>query len=65
MSTCLRHDVEIFVYCSANVHANKGGIGFSNRSSVDAVMSGRICVFLGESKITLFGLLKVDAVRSH
>ncbi len=34
--------------------------GFSNRSSVDA---GRHCVFLGESKITLFGLPKVDALR--
>ncbi len=35
--------------------------GFSNRSSVDAVMSGRSCVFLCESKSTLFGLPKVDA----
>ncbi len=30
--------------------------GFSNRSSVDAAVSGRHCVFLGQSKITLFGL---------
>ncbi len=39
--------------------------GFSNRSSVDAAVSGRRCVFLCESKITLFGLLKVDAFRNH
>ncbi len=39
--------------------------GFSNRSIVDAAMSGRSCVFLGESKSTLFGLLKVDAIRNH
>ncbi len=39
--------------------------GFSNRSSVDAVMSGRRCAFLCESKITLFGFLKVDAIRNH
>ncbi len=39
--------------------------GFSNRSSVDAVMSGRRCVFLGESKSTLFWLPKVDAIRNH
>ncbi len=38
---------------------------FSNRSSVDAAMSGRIRVFLGESKSTLFGLPKVDAFRNH
>ncbi len=37
--------------------------GFSNRSSVDAAVSGRSCVFLGESKSTLFGLLKVDVFR--
>ncbi len=37
--------------------------GLSNRSSVDAAMSGRRCVFLGES--TLFGLPKVDAVKNH
>ncbi len=34
--------------------------GFSNHSNVDAAVSGRCCVFLCESKITLFGLLKVD-----
>ncbi len=39
--------------------------GFSNRSSVDAGMSGRRCVFLCESKSTLFGLPKVDAIRNH
>ncbi len=39
--------------------------GFSNRSSVDAAVSGRRCVFLCESKSTLFVLLKVDAVRNH
>ncbi len=39
--------------------------GFSNRSSVDAAMSGRRCVFLCESKSTLFGLQKVDAIRNH
>ncbi len=39
--------------------------GFSNRTSVDAGMSGRCCVFLSESKSTLFGLLKVDAFRNH
>ncbi len=39
--------------------------GFSNRSSVDAAMSGRRCVFLCESKSTLFGLPKVDAIRNH
>ncbi len=38
---------------------------FSNRSSVDAVMSGRCCVFLCESKSTLFVLPKVDAIRNH
>ncbi len=37
--------------------------GFSNRSSVDAAVSGRRCVFLCENKSTLFGLLKVDAFR--
>ncbi len=36
---------------------------FSNRSSVDEAVSERCCVFLGESKSTLFGLPKVDAVR--
>ncbi len=39
--------------------------GFSNRSSVDAAMSGRRCVFLSESKSALFGLPKVDAFRNH
>ncbi len=39
--------------------------GFSNRSSVEADMSGRSCVFLCESKSTLFGLPKVDAFRNH
>ncbi len=39
--------------------------GFSNRSSVDAAVSGRSCVFLGQSKSTLFGLPKVDAFRIH
>ncbi len=39
--------------------------GFSNRSSVDAAMSGRRYVFLGESKSPLFGLPKVDAIRNH
>ncbi len=34
-------------------------------SSVEAVMSGRSCVFPGESKSTLFGLPKVDAFRNH
>ncbi len=33
--------------------------------SVDAAMSGRRCVFQCESKITLFGLPKVDAIRNH
>ncbi len=37
--------------------------GFSNRSSVDAAVSGRHCVFLCESKSTLFGLPRVDAIR--
>ncbi len=36
-----------------------------DRSSVEAVMSGRSCVFPGESKSTLFGLPKVDAFRNH
>ncbi len=39
--------------------------GFSNHSSVDAAVSGRRCVFLCESKNTLFGLSKVDAIRNH
>ncbi len=39
--------------------------GFSNRSSVEAALSGRLCVFLCESKRTLFGLLKVDAFRNQ
>ncbi len=39
--------------------------GFSNRSSVDAAMSGRRCVFLCKSKNTLFGLPKVDVIRNH
>ncbi len=39
--------------------------GFSDRSSVDAAVSGRLCVFLYESKSTLFGLPKVDAFRNH
>ncbi len=40
--------------------------GFSNRSSVDAVLwcHGE-AVFLGESKSTLFDLPKVDAFRNH
>ncbi len=36
--------------------------GFSNRSSVEAAMTGRRCVFLGESKSTSFGLPKVDGI---
>ncbi len=43
----------------------KKAYSFSNRSSVEAAMTGRRCVFLGESKSTLFGLLKVDAFRNH
>ncbi len=39
--------------------------GFSNRSSVDAAVSGRSGVFLVESKSSLFGLQKVDAFRNH
>ncbi len=39
--------------------------GFSERSSVEAAMSGRRCVFLCESKSTLFGLPNVDAIRNH
>ncbi len=39
--------------------------GFSNHRSVDAAMSRRRCVFLCESKSTLFGLQKVDAIRNH
>ncbi len=39
--------------------------GFSKRSSVEAAVSGRRCVFLGESKSTLFGLPKVDAFMNH
>ncbi len=39
--------------------------GFSNRSSVEAVVSGRLCVFLCESKSTLFGRPTVDAIRNH
>ncbi len=39
--------------------------GFSNHSSVEAVMSGRSCVFLCECKNTLFGLLKVDSIKNH
>ncbi len=39
--------------------------GFSNRSNVEAVMTGKRCVFLCESKSTLFGLMKVDAIRNH
>ncbi len=39
--------------------------GFSNRSSIDAAMTGGFCVFLGESKTTLFGLPKVDVFRNH
>ncbi len=38
---------------------------FSNRRTVEAAMTGRRCVFLGESKGTLFGLPKVDAFRNH
>ncbi len=34
-------------------------------SSVDAAMSGRRCVFLCQSKSTLFGLPNVDAIRNH
>ncbi len=33
--------------------------GYSNRSSVDAAVSGSSCVFLCKSKSTSFGLLKV------
>ncbi len=39
--------------------------GFSNRSSAEATMSGRRCVFLCENKSTLFGLPKVYAFRNH
>ncbi len=38
--------------------------GFSNRSSVHEAMSGRRCLFLGESKSTLFGLTKAFYGRS-
>ncbi len=43
----------------------KKAYSFSSRSSVEAAESGRRCVFLGESKSTLFGLPKVDAFRNH
>ncbi len=46
---------------TAHVHAKKA----INCSSVDAAMSERRCVFLGESKSALFGLQKVDAIRNH
>ncbi len=46
---------------TARVHAKKA----INCSSVDAAMSERRCVFLGESKSALFGLQKVDAIRNH
>jgi len=39
--------------------------GFRNRSSVDAAVPGRRCVFLCERKNTVFGLPKVDAIRNH
>ncbi len=39
--------------------------GFSKHSSVDAAVSGRRCVLLGESTSTLFGLPKVDVFRNH
>ncbi len=39
--------------------------GFSNHSSVDAAVSGRSCVFLCESKSTLFGLSQVTVTVRH
>ncbi len=33
--------------------------------TTDKAMSGRRCVFLGQSNSTLFGLPKVDALRNH
>ncbi len=38
---------------------------FNKQSSAEAAMSGRHCVFLCGSKITLFSLPKVDAFRNH
>ncbi len=44
--------------------------GFSKRSSVDAALSGRSCVCLGESKSTLFclqthlGIIKITYNRT-
>ncbi len=54
-------NVEIFAYCHPNVHTKKQGV-----VSVTAVaMSARRCMFLCESKSTLFGLPKVDTIRNH
>ncbi len=63
--TCLCHDAEIFAKCSPNVPAKKEGVVSVTTVSVEAALSGRNCVFLCESKNTLFGLLKVDAIRNH
>ncbi len=48
-----------------NVHTKKEGVCFSNRSSVEAAVSGRRCVFRCESKCALFGLPRVDAIKYH
>ncbi len=57
MSTSLCGNIYIMQPKSSRKEIRRG---FSNRSSVDAAVSGRSCVFLGESKSTLFGLPKVD-----
>ncbi len=54
-----------YLHNAAQIFMQERRRGFSNRSTVDAAVSGRRCVFLGESKSTLFGFLKVDAFRNH
>ncbi len=61
---CLRHDVEILAERRPNIQAKKEGV-----VSVNAVVLMQLCqgdsVFLCESKSTLFGFPKVDAMRNH
>ncbi len=47
---------------AAQMFTQRKGVVSVTAVSVDAAMSGRQCVFLCESKSTLFGLPRVDAI---
>ncbi len=48
-----------YLHNAAQMFTQRKKACFSNRSSVEAAMTGRRCMFLGKSKSTLFGLQKV------